>query len=423
MVDCDCSLTSVGALDIPFGTTKDLMASILETQVSLTQKIKASLKTTFEKMKTKPCVISSELRPGFIARTSNGEKLELTSDIVHDRQGSASVSPKYPKQVIVYDLSLGTYILDDFTAIDHADPWALIAGRVNTFLNFVNTAPDSIKNIVIEELLNQHSGYFLRTGPCGENLVATEFLASSLYNDAGNLVALNTPGNASKNKKPFDVWVAIIPGLESSLCDAIATDPSAVFSSLLDQSGFIVKFRCDSGVKHAYHGAGLAEGLCSLMTGDPKLSLDDKRKAAIHGIKNQYLLNTMDDHIQVLQTTQDISELVAIRDRFGYNLGKGLGTTEQRSDATEAFVTVLNALTGISTNDVRLTGGSPSTSEDELTITKKELKSERIAREAAVQREQEALAIANAEKVENEKLRAEIQALKKAKLAVSEADV
>jgi len=59
----------------------------------------------------------------------------------------------------------------------------------------------------------------------------------------------------------------------------------------------------------------------------------------------------------------------------------------------------------------------------EIQEIKAKIREERIAREAATQRAREALAIAHTEKAENEKLRAEIQALKKAKFAVSEADV
>ena len=166
-----------GMPEIAFGINKNLERCITKTRVALTQKVQNSLMTTFEKMKTKPYTLSAENRPGFIARTSNFEKLALTEDTIHDRQDSTRVSPKYPKQVVVYDISKRTYIQDDFTAIDHADPWSLIAARVNSFLDYVNGASSPIKDKFLIELLKHHPGYFVLTGSRNDNVGATEFLA------------------------------------------------------------------------------------------------------------------------------------------------------------------------------------------------------------------------------------------------------
>ena len=201
-LDLDLIVLPPETPEIPFGFNKESQASFLNTRLGLTQKMQQSLSTTFSRMKATLFPISPDNRPGFIARTHNGERLELTGDIVYDRQDATSISPKHPHQVIVYDISARSYILDNFTAIDHADPWALIAGRVNTFLVFVNESPPPIKNKFITELFNKHPGYFILTGSSSGNVCATEFLASSLYNDPSNLVALNIPGNTSKNKAP-----------------------------------------------------------------------------------------------------------------------------------------------------------------------------------------------------------------------------
>ena len=123
---------------------------------------------------------------------------------------------------------------------------------MDTFLKFVNGTPPSIKSKFIDELLIHHSGYFIEDTSDSGNLCATEFLAVSLFNDASNLVALNTPENTSKSKKPFGVWVHTLPQLEAALIQSIAKNPQNEFAALLDQGEFIVKFKCDNSVNAAY---------------------------------------------------------------------------------------------------------------------------------------------------------------------------
>jgi hypothetical protein len=359
--------------EIPFGIHNNLTESILQTRIALTQKVQNSLNTTFEKSKTKLYIMSANTRPGFVARTSHFEKLELTSDLVHNRQDATTASPKYPKQVVVYDITKRTYIQDDFTAIDHADPWALIVARVNAFLDFVNNAHHSVKSVLTTKVLDKHPEYFMLTGSSSGNLGATEFLAISLYNDASNLVVLNSPGNTSKNKKAFEVWISTIPNLKDELCQSIATDPTSRFEDLLDNSGFIVKFKCDNSVKPEYRGQGLAIGLCSLMHGPAGVSLADKRKAAINGVKNHCLIDTFEDYIrQVDAEGHDSSGLKEILSTFIRSLGKGIGSKAQRNATTDSFVEILQCIDSTRAEDVRLKG-SPSSSEDELTSTKREL--------------------------------------------------
>ena len=94
-----------GTPEIRFGMNKNLTQSIVRTRVGLTQKVKDSLEATFERIKGVPYDMSSGRRPEFITRTSKNTNLALTEDLVHRRQDTTSVSPKYPKQVIVYDIT------------------------------------------------------------------------------------------------------------------------------------------------------------------------------------------------------------------------------------------------------------------------------------------------------------------------------
>ena len=184
------------------------------------------------------------------------------------------------------------------------------------------------------------------------------------------------------------------------------------------------------------NGAGMADGLCSQILGEPGVSIAERRKIQINVIKNQCLIDTFDEHSVLLESQGlDAGELRKIMADFSHSLSKGIGPQSQRKTVTEDFVKKLQGL-GVVTSDMRLIGGSPSTSEDELTVTKRELKSERIAREEALvgasldriakeealHRERSATLRADEAIAENKKLKAELQALKKARVDVSEDD-
>lgn len=198
-------------------------------------------------------------RPDFVIRTENKQEKQIIKELIQEKQDSQSVSSRYTDKILVYDIITCKFIEVKFTAIDHADPWNLIAKRVEDFLSFVNNTntPKYVRDVFFTLVKGNFTDFFIIDK---ENLYATEYMLRCLYNDTGNLVNLNTPENTSKNDKDFLDWFRTKPMIIELLKNI--TDSNINLEKLLDRSGFIVKFNNDLSIKENYRGKGLAEVLC-----------------------------------------------------------------------------------------------------------------------------------------------------------------
>jgi len=402
------SLTS-GKKPIPFGNITDLERSLGKTMTALSPGMTASLKGSIEDWTGIPVPIAD--RPGFVSRTEDKEEFAITEDALLRMQGGTRLSRSYSDAALVLDAGSALFVDKRFAAIDHADPCTKITQRVQTFLDFINTCPPSTKAAFIAMLEVSHSGCFAVADD--DNLYATKYLSTCLYNDCSNLALLNSPANTSKSGKEFTTWMTEDPVHNRALSRIIAMDPRKPLTSMIDSSGFILKLKNDDSVKPQYRGKGLAQVLVAYKR--EGVDIERRRRFAAAGIKSGDVLKKMDLYIAKVKLeipAADTSGLEEIKHALELKLAQGLSTVRSRNDARTAFTAEIAKLTP------EVLDWENSSGDDELSIEIGDLKKVLSSKQAEIDRlqlhiEEETkktavvevkldLAIAAAEKTERE---------------------
>jgi len=109
----------------------------------------------------------------------------------------------------------------------------------------------------------------------------------------------------------------------------VATNPQSSLDDLIDQTGFIDRFKNNADVKPEYRGRGVGLGLVSCFDKDKSEKL---KQFEIRRLKNYALLNWMDLHVSEMEIRQlnvdVLKDLVTtFRDNFGKNNRKSRNDT------------------------------------------------------------------------------------------------
>ncbi len=383
---------------IPFGIGLTIDEAIALTQSNLPQKAKTSLMTSMEKWRTTPADFRS--RGTFLTRTADKIEYPVTKDTLQQRQSVIDLGEKYTNKTLVFDIPRQKYIEIDYTDKDHTHPWEKISARVSSCVYFVNTQHPDIARVLRQAIVSSSPDYFQEKG---QRLVPTELLKITLYNDTDNLTLLNSPDNSSKSATDVITWLNQKgqKTILQQLVIEVALDTNSKIADLIDQTGFIDRFKNDATVKEAHRGRGIGLGIVHCFD---KNSHEQLKDFEIRRLKNYDLLHCMQYHAAEMENANmNVDDIKTVIQDFKDDFGKY--NARARNTARNKFIEIATKQTylGIqSPGPLDLSSDSGSDTEQRIKLltqkvsiaraeTQKERKEKLQERQRADQERQEKL--------------------------------